>query len=106
MVSWFHSYLVVVTTVSTIHSERSAEATSPQSPTTAPYSQLIGGSSSLGTVLTIYDLKSKYVAYRSSFGREVFDALRGVDVGEGILHIIPGKADLLIVTRFKNVTLL
>ena len=102
MVSWFQSYLVVVSTVPIVHS---AESTSPQSPINAPYSQLLGGSQSLGTVLTVYDLKTKYVAYRSSFGQEVFDARRGVDVGEGILHIISGKTDILVVTKSNRVSL-
>ena len=52
----------------------------------------------MGTLLTIYDLKSKCIAFRSSFGQEVFDPKRGTDIGEGILHVIPSHSELHVMT--------
>lgn len=101
IVTWYHSYLVVVTTVPLIDSSLSPDLLSPPSPNfpNLPF----GATNRLGTVLTIYDLKSKFIAYRSSFGQEVFDSRRGTDVGEGIAHVVPGNAELLVVTKTNKV---
>jgi hypothetical protein len=99
--TWYHSYLVVVSVAPTINGLPSPENTSPISPSTAPLT--LADTTSSGTVLTIYDLKSKYVAYRASFGTESFDPSRGVDVGEPILHVIPGPTELYVLTKSKKV---
>lgn len=56
-----------------------------------------------GSLLTIYDLKSKYVAFKGSFGQKTFDQKAGMAIGEAIVHIISAWGDLFVITNKANV---
>lgn len=100
---WYHSYLVVVSIVPALDSE-SPSAITPNpsvSPTTTllPFGSTVQG----GTVLSVYDLKTKLTAYRSSFGEERFDPKSGQNIGEEITRVLVGPSELFAVTKSNKV---
>ncbi|KAI8913496.1 hypothetical protein EDD86DRAFT_200662 [Gorgonomyces haynaldii] len=56
-----------------------------------------------GSILTIYDLKSKFIAFRGSFGPRKFDQDAGTAVGEPIFHVFSEWGELFVVTQKQNV---
>ena len=103
IVVWYRSYLVVVTTVSALDSE--SPLTMSSAPSVSPTSTLLPFGTNLpgGTLLSIYDLKTKLIAYRSSFGEITFDQKCGQMVGEEIIRVLIGPSELLVVTKTNKV---
>ncbi len=103
IVLWYRSYLVVVTILPILDSE-SISPLSPN-PSLSPTSTLLPFGSTIqgGTVLSIYDLKTKLIAFRSSFGEEIFDPKRGQNVGEEIILVLAGPCELFVVTKSNKV---
>lgn len=57
-----------------------------------------------GTLLTIYNLKGKYIAFRDDFGKRVFNAQASKAIGEPIKHVLClDPSELTIVTESDNV---
>ncbi|TPX36028.1 hypothetical protein SmJEL517_g01773 [Synchytrium microbalum] len=88
--TWFRGYVAIVSS-----GTRSAVTSSGSTPSAvAAY-----GESSTGTILTLYDLKNKYIAYTGTFG------LTGSGVDERgipILCVLSEWGELLVVTRDKK----
>ncbi|KAJ3270632.1 Vacuolar protein sorting-associated protein 11 [Terramyces sp. JEL0728] len=55
-----------------------------------------------GTVLTIYDLKGKYIAFKDDFGRRIFDSRAAKAIGEIIKHVIPDSNEIFVITEQNN----
>ncbi|KAI8902900.1 hypothetical protein BC833DRAFT_571048, partial [Globomyces pollinis-pini] len=56
-----------------------------------------------GTLLSIYDLKGKYVAFRDDFGKRIFNRTASKAIGEPIKHIICEWGDIIVFTSENNV---
>lgn len=89
IISWFKGYLVIVSKQSTHNVFISSQQSQP--------------STDMGTVLTIYDLKSKFIAYQNSFGIRRFDSSAGMAVGQPIKHVFSAWGELYIITDTKQV---
>jgi hypothetical protein len=64
---------------------------------------LLSRQNSVGTVLTIYDLKAKYIAFRDDFGKRIFNANAAKAIGEPIKHIVVSWDSVFIFTDQNNV---
>ncbi|KAI8930083.1 hypothetical protein BC831DRAFT_441260 [Entophlyctis helioformis] len=96
--TWFRGYLVLVSkemplraNVLTEFGNASESAFSPDADSALSRSWPSGGPTP-GHVLTIYDLKSKFIAYRGSFGTRRFDA-------SPIKHVLAEWGELFVVTK-------
>lgn len=109
IVLWYRSYLVVVTIVPTLETldSEGVSAISPL-PSVSPTATLLPFGSTIqgGTILSIYDLKTKLIAYQASFGDETFDKKRGQNVGEEIIRVLAGPSELFVVTKSNKVIVL
>lgn len=70
---------------------------------TSPMREFLPNSNHQGSILTLYDLKSKFIAYRTSFGTRKFNASAGTAIGESIQHIVSEWGELFIVTDQNHV---
>jgi hypothetical protein len=61
-------------------------------------------STNQGSILTIYDLKSKYIAFRGSFGVKKFSKAVGTAIGESIRNVISCWGEIIVITDKNNVT--
>jgi vacuolar protein sorting-associated protein 11 len=110
-VTWFRGYLVVVSHQAQMAPVKTVDAFNQlehvQSPVSAfkasPMRDFLPNSSDQGSILTIYDLKSKYIAFRGSFGPKKFDSSVGTAIGEPIRHIVSEWGELFVITEKKNV---
>ncbi|KAL2916894.1 Vacuolar protein sorting-associated protein 11 [Polyrhizophydium stewartii] len=105
LMAWFRGYLVLVSKEAPLRSHVLTEFgnASDSAFTPEPDAQLSRswqpGGPTPGHLLTIYDLKSKFVAYRGSFGTRRFDASVGTAVGEPIHHVLSEWGELLVITK-------
>jgi tetratricopeptide (TPR) repeat protein len=87
IVSWFHGYLVVVT--------KEPKATTSEF---MEQVQLQVQASPHGTLLSIIDLRGKYLAFRDDFGTRKFDPYASKAIGEPILHVFSDWGELFVIT--------
>ncbi|KAH6577766.1 hypothetical protein BASA83_008403 [Batrachochytrium salamandrivorans] len=109
LMTWFRGYLVLVskeaplrTNVLTEFGNASDSAVATGSEAELSQSWSTGGPSP-GHVLTIYDLKSKFIAYRGSFGTRRFDSSVGTAVGEPISHVLSEWGELFVITKGNKI---
>lgn len=93
-IAWYRGYLMTISKEITKVEERSSEVAA-KSPASEP---------NTGTVLTIYDLKGKYIAYRDDFGKRIFDPRAAKAIGEPIKHVIADANEIFVITEHNNVT--
>ena len=77
-IAWFKGYLVLVTREATVKGD--SELPPP-------------------TLLTIFDLKNKYIAFRDDFGKRAFNASVGKAIGEPIKHVIADDNEIIVITQ-------
>jgi hypothetical protein len=87
IVSWFHGYLVIVT--------KEPKATTSDF---MEQVQLQTQPSPHGTLLSIVDLRGKYLAFRDDFGTRKFDPYASKAIGEPILHVFSDWGELFVIT--------
>jgi tetratricopeptide (TPR) repeat protein len=56
-----------------------------------------------GTLLTIYDLKGKYIAFRNDFGKRTFSSRAAKAIGEPIKHVVSNWGNIFIITSKNNI---
>ena len=99
---WYKSYLVIVSVVPSLGEDVNLSSPIPSVSPTA--TQLPFGSAlHMGTVLSIYDLKTKLIAFRGTFGEETFDPKCGQNVGEEIIKVLAGPSELFVITKKNKV---
>ncbi|KAJ3252077.1 Vacuolar protein sorting-associated protein 11 [Boothiomyces macroporosus] len=91
-IAWYRGYLMTISKEITKVEERSSEVAA-KSPASEP---------NTGTVLTIYDLKGKYIAYRDDFGKRIFDPRAAKAIGEPIKHVIADANEIFVITEHNN----
>ena len=82
--TWFKGYLVGI-------SQEVAAKTGDQIP--SQNNKDIGK-----TLLTIYDIRTKFIVFKDDFGKRIFSPFATKAVGEPILHIIPAFDVILVIT--------
>jgi vacuolar protein sorting-associated protein 11 len=88
LVTWFHGYLVTVSkepkAITSEFMDQIQIQAQPQ-----PH----------GTLLSIYDLRGKYVAFRDDFGTRKFDPFASKAIGEPIRHVFSDWGELFVITE-------
>lgn len=84
--TWFHGYLV---TVSREPRVESVAFLGNKVATEVPEN---------GTLVTVYDLKGKYIAFKDDFGTRKFDPYCSKAIGEPIKHVICDFGEIIVVT--------
>ncbi|EGF84319.1 hypothetical protein BATDEDRAFT_22251 [Batrachochytrium dendrobatidis JAM81] len=109
LLTWFRGYLVLVskecplrTNVLTEFGNASESSVISEHKSSADHMWSTGAPTP-GHVLTIYDLKSKFIAFKGSFGTRRFDASVGTAVGEPIHHVLVEWGDLYIITKENKI---
>jgi hypothetical protein len=92
LITWFRGYLVIVSREPKVESQEQVLDRTVLHDDLPP-----------GTILTIYDLKGKFVAFKDDFGKRAFHPLVGKAVGEPIKHVLLDGNDLVIITSERNV---
>jgi hypothetical protein len=91
-IHWFKGYLVIVSKEpKPIYLDSISGSVKP------PHEE------STGTLLTIYDLKGKYIAFRGDFGKRSFNLHASKAIGEPIKHVIADSGELIVVTSLNTV---
>ena len=105
LLNWFRGYVVTVSKESPLKTNVLSEFGQASETTASPELSRSwpSGSPSPGNVLTIYDLKSKFIAFRGSFGTRRFDSSVGTAVGEAIVQVVSEWGDLFVVTKEKKI---
>ena len=90
---WYRGYLVCL----------SAEPTAQVGSSPLDNTELKGNSDAAKTLLTIYDIKSKSIAFKDDFGTRAFSPRAAKAVGETIKHVVSEWDSIIIVTQENKV---